>query len=34
MTIAQRRTVRTPSRFSASCTDETVRGRAKNAELT
>ena len=34
MTVAQRRTVRTPSRFSASWTDETVRGNAKNAELT
>ena len=34
MTVAQRPTVRTPSRFSASWTEETVRGSAKNAELT
>ena len=34
MTVAQRRTVRTPSMFSASRTEETVRGSAKKAELT
>jgi len=34
MTVAQRRTVRTPSSPSASRTDDTVRGSAKNAELT
>ena len=34
MTVAQRRTVRTPSMVSASRTDETVRGSAKKAELT
>ena len=34
MTVAQRRTVRTPSSDNASRTDPTVRGRAKKAELT
>jgi hypothetical protein len=34
ITTAQRRTVRTPSSVSASRTEETVRGSAKNAELT
>ena len=34
ITVAQRRTVRTPSMFSASRTEFTVRGSAKKAELT
>jgi hypothetical protein len=34
ITVAHRRTVRTPSRFSASRTEPTVRGSAKKAELT
>ena len=34
ITVAQRRTVRTPSRVSASRTEPTVRGSAKKAELT
>ena len=33
ITIAQRRTVAVPSSVSASRTDSTVRGSAKNAEL-
>ena len=34
ITVAERRTVRTPSGLSASRTDPTVRGAATNAELT
>jgi hypothetical protein len=34
ITVAQRRTVRTPSMLRASRTEDTVRGRAKNALFT
>ena len=34
MTVAQRETVRTPNKDSASCTDETFRGSEKKALFT